>query len=79
MGESEESRAKRRRLQRITAPICRGVIRYLVIMLDMSKSSGDKDLRPTRLGMAIKLAKVSIFFIIVNKLNGNPSPEVFRR
>ena len=56
--ESADNRAKRRRLDRITTPIRRGVIRYLVVVLDMSQSAGEQDFKPSRMGISIKLLKV---------------------
>ena len=58
VANAADIRANRRSLERITAPIRRGVIRYLIIILDVSAGSGETDLKPSRLGLSIKLAKV---------------------
>jgi transcription initiation factor TFIIH subunit 2 len=39
---------KRRRLQKDTTPLQRGIIRHVVLILDMSMAMAEKDLRPTR-------------------------------
>ncbi|KIV86544.1 hypothetical protein PV11_02147 [Exophiala sideris] len=40
--------SKRKRLLKDTTPLQRGIIRHLILILDMSLSMNEKDLRPTR-------------------------------
>ncbi|XWX01899.1 hypothetical protein V2A60_009928 [Cordyceps javanica] len=47
---------KRRRLQRDTTPLQRGIIRHLVLVLDMSFAMADKDMLPTRHRLALRYA-----------------------
>jgi len=47
---------KRRRIVRDTRPIQRGIIRNMVLVVDMSSAMNDTDLRPTRLAMSLDLA-----------------------
>lgn len=44
---------KRRRLLKDTTPLQRGIIRHLVLILDMSICMNEKDLRPTRYGLML--------------------------
>ncbi|KAI9846189.1 MAG: hypothetical protein M1837_004303 [Sclerophora amabilis] len=55
---------KRKRSQRDTTPLQRGIIRHLIIVLDLSFSMMEKDLRPTRYLLTIRYAQefVTEFF-----------------
>lgn len=55
---------KRRRLMRDTTPLQRGIIRHLVLVLDMSSAMAEKDMLPTRyrLTLAYAAAFVREFF-----------------
>lgn len=46
-----------RRLLRDTTPLQRGIIRHLVLILDLSQSMLEKDLRPTRYLLTLRYAK----------------------
>lgn len=48
---------KRRRLLRDTTPLQRGIIRHLMLVLDMSFAMGEKDLLPTRLRLTWQYAR----------------------
>lgn len=47
---------KRRRLLRDTTPLQRGIIRHLVLVLDMSSAMADKDMPPSRFHVALAYA-----------------------
>ena len=47
---------KRRRVLRDTAAIQRGIIRHLFLILDLSESMTDRDMRPSRLELSTKYA-----------------------
>lgn len=47
---------KRRRLMRDTTPLQRGIIRHMVLVLDMSFAMAEKDLLPTRYRLTISYA-----------------------
>lgn len=47
---------KRRRLMRDTTPLQRGIIRHLILVLDMSFAMAEKDLLPTRYRLTISSA-----------------------
>lgn len=48
---------KRRRIQRDTAAIQRGIIRHLFLVIDLSEAMNDKDMRPSRLEITLKYAQ----------------------
>lgn len=48
---------KRKRLLRDTTPLQRGIIRHLILVLDLSQSMAEKDLRPTRYLLTIRYAQ----------------------
>ncbi|THC94383.1 hypothetical protein EYZ11_006144 [Aspergillus tanneri] len=48
---------KRKRLLRDTTPLQRGIIRHLVLILDLSQSMAEKDLRPTRYLLTLRYAQ----------------------
>ncbi|KAK6509523.1 hypothetical protein TWF481_004263 [Arthrobotrys musiformis] len=48
---------KRKRLLRDTTPIQRGIIRHLVLILDLSSAMLEKDLRPTRFLLTLRYAR----------------------
>ncbi|KAE8147946.1 Ssl1-like-domain-containing protein [Aspergillus avenaceus] len=48
---------KRKRLLRDTTPLQRGIIRHLVLILDLSQSMIEKDLRPTRYLLTLRYAQ----------------------
>lgn len=56
VGERLEAE-KRRRLLRDTTPLQRGIIRHLMLVLDMSFAMAEKDLLPTRQRLTWKFAK----------------------
>ncbi|KAF9974790.1 hypothetical protein BGZ73_001724 [Actinomortierella ambigua] len=45
--------AKRKRLLRDTDPIQRGIIRHLIVIIDLSNAMQEKDLRPSRLSLTM--------------------------
>lgn len=47
---------KRRRLLRDTTPLQRGIIRHLVLVVDMSLAMAEKDMLPTRYRLAMEFA-----------------------
>lgn len=47
---------KRRRLMRDTTPLQRGIIRHMILVLDMSFAMAEKDLLPTRYRLMISYA-----------------------
>ncbi|KAI9853195.1 MAG: hypothetical protein M1838_000051 [Thelocarpon superellum] len=55
---------KRKRLLRDTTPLQRGIIRHLILVLDLSTAMLEKDLRPTRYLLTIRYAQefVTEFF-----------------
>jgi transcription initiation factor TFIIH subunit 2 len=55
---------KRARLMRDTTPLQRGIIRHVVLVLDLSAAMAEKDLRPTRylLTLSYAAAFVAEFF-----------------
>ncbi|KAF4155860.1 hypothetical protein CNMCM6069_007621 [Aspergillus lentulus] len=48
---------KRKRLLRDTTPLQRGIIRHLILILDLSQSMAEKDLRPTRYLLSLRYAQ----------------------
>ncbi|KAL1978844.1 hypothetical protein VTN31DRAFT_1703 [Thermomyces dupontii] len=48
---------KRKRLLRDTTPLQRGIIRHLILVLDLSQSMAEKDMRPTRYHLALRYAR----------------------
>lgn len=56
IGERIEAE-KRRRLLRDTTPLQRGIIRHLMLVLDMSFAMAEKDLLPTRLRLTWQYAR----------------------
>ncbi|KAH8677456.1 Ssl1-like-domain-containing protein [Xylariales sp. PMI_506] len=54
--ESEEAK-KRARLMKDTTPLQRGIIRHLVLVLDMSFAMAEKDMLPTRHELAMAYAR----------------------
>lgn len=56
--------SKRRRILRDTTAIQRGIIRHLFLILDLSESMLDRDMRPSRLELTLKYAQefVTEFF-----------------
>lgn len=55
---------KRRRILRDTAAVQRGIIRHLFLIIDLSESMLDRDMRPCRLDLTLKYAQefVTEFF-----------------
>ena len=53
-------RAKRRRTQRDTSSIQRGIIRHLYLVLDLSQSMLERDMRPSRLELTLQYARAFI-------------------
>lgn len=55
---------KRRRILRDTASVQRGIIRHLFLIIDLSESMLDRDMRPSRLELTLKYAQefVTEFF-----------------
>ncbi|KAI9684657.1 MAG: hypothetical protein M1829_000030 [Trizodia sp. TS-e1964] len=55
---------KRKRLLRDTTPLQRGIIRHLLLVLDMSQAMSEKDMRPTRYLVMLRYAQdfVTEFF-----------------
>ncbi|KAJ5495596.1 General transcription and DNA repair factor IIH subunit ssl1 [Penicillium diatomitis] len=49
--------SKRKRLLKDTTPLQRGIIRHLILILDLSQSMAEKDLRPTRYLLALRYAQ----------------------
>ncbi|KAK9472098.1 Ssl1-like-domain-containing protein [Dipodascopsis tothii] len=47
---------KKKRLQKDTTPIQRGLIRHLILVLDLSSTMAEKDLRPTRYQLMLTYA-----------------------
>ena len=47
---------KRRRILRDTAAIQRGIIRHLFLVIDLSESMTDRDMRPSRVELSLKYA-----------------------
>ncbi|WEW56332.1 hypothetical protein PRK78_001775 [Emydomyces testavorans] len=48
---------KRKRLLRDTTPLQRGIIRHLILVLDLSSAMSEKDLRPTRYLLTLRYAQ----------------------
>ncbi|EEH16888.2 hypothetical protein PABG_06975 [Paracoccidioides brasiliensis Pb03] len=48
---------KRRRVLRDTTPLQRGIIRHLILILDLSSAMSEKDLRPTRYLLTLRYAQ----------------------
>lgn len=61
-------RAKRAKLHRITNSVRRGLIRYVVIVLDCSAASAEKDLAPNRL----ECCKAAMIQFVNNFFDANP-------
>ncbi|CAG8605585.1 1602_t:CDS:2 [Paraglomus brasilianum] len=51
--EDLQNRMKRKRLLRDTSTIRRGIIRHMILVLDLSESMLEKDLRPSRLELTL--------------------------
>lgn len=51
---------KRRRLMRDTTPLQRGIIRHLVLVLDMSFAMAEKDMLPTRYRLTLNYASAFV-------------------
>ncbi|KFY94252.1 hypothetical protein V498_03959 [Pseudogymnoascus sp. VKM F-4517 (FW-2822)] len=51
---------KRQRLLRDTTPLQRGIIRHLILILDLSSAMTEKDLRPTRYLLTLRLTSTFI-------------------
>ncbi|CEJ62084.1 Putative Component of the core form of RNA polymerase transcription factor TFIIH (Eurofung) [Penicillium brasilianum] len=49
--------SKRKRLLKDTTPLQRGIIRHLILILDLSQSMSEKDLRPTRYLLTLRYAQ----------------------
>ncbi|KAL4992507.1 Ssl1-like-domain-containing protein [Aspergillus falconensis] len=49
--------SKRKRLLRDTTPLQRGIIRHIILILDLSQSMMEKDLRPTRYLLTLRYAQ----------------------
>ncbi|KAK2749213.1 hypothetical protein FQN57_006828 [Myotisia sp. PD_48] len=49
--------SKRKRLLRDTTPLQRGIIRHLILVLDLSSAMSEKDLRPTRYLLTLRYAQ----------------------
>ncbi|KAF2640785.1 TFIIH basal transcription factor complex, subunit SSL1 [Massarina eburnea CBS 473.64] len=54
--QMEEER-KRKRLRKDTKPFQRGIIRHVVLVLDLSEAMSDKDMRPSRYHATIKFTQ----------------------
>ncbi|KAJ4289715.1 hypothetical protein N0V90_011045 [Kalmusia sp. IMI 367209] len=52
-----EEERKRKRLRKDTKPFQRGIIRHVVLVLDLSETMLEKDMRPTRFHAVIKYAQ----------------------
>ncbi|KAF4584348.1 transcription initiation factor TFIIH subunit 2 [Ophiocordyceps camponoti-floridani] len=63
---------KRRRLLRDTTPLQRGIIRHLVLVLDMSFAMTEKDMLPTRYRLVLGYAAV----FVADFLEQNPISQV---
>ncbi|KAJ5576345.1 RNA polymerase TFIIH complex subunit Ssl1 [Penicillium sp. DV-2018c] len=48
---------KRKRLLKDTTPLQRGIIRHLILILDLSQSMSEKDMRPTRYLLTLRYAQ----------------------
>ncbi|GAB1193127.1 hypothetical protein APSETT444_002330 [Aspergillus pseudonomiae] len=48
---------KRKRLLKDTTPLQRGIIRHLILIVDLSQSMTEKDLRPTRYLLTLRYAQ----------------------
>ncbi|OQD79734.1 hypothetical protein PENANT_c045G01716 [Penicillium antarcticum] len=48
---------KRKRLLKDTTPLQRGIIRHLILIIDLSQSMSEKDLRPTRYLLTLRYAQ----------------------
>ncbi|KAJ5775973.1 uncharacterized protein N7511_000984 [Penicillium nucicola] len=48
---------KRKRLLKDTTPLQRGIIRHLILVIDLSQSMSEKDLRPTRYLLTLRYAQ----------------------
>lgn len=61
---------KRKRLLRDTTPLQRGIIRHLVLLIDLSVAMGEKDFRPTRYILTLRyLAEVVREFFEQNPIS----------
>ncbi|KAF3396476.1 TFIIH basal transcription factor complex p47 subunit [Penicillium rolfsii] len=49
--------SKRKRLLKDTTPLQRGIIRHVILILDLSQSMAEKDLRPTRYLLTLRYAQ----------------------
>ena len=57
VNNSDRDRAYRAKKQRITASVRRGIIRYLVLAIDCSEQSFEKDFRPSRIEQSVVCSK----------------------
>lgn len=55
--QEREEEKKRKRLRKDTKPFQRGIIRHVVLVLDLSEAMMDKDMRPNRYIVLIKYAQ----------------------
>lgn len=46
----------RRRVLKDTTPLQRGIIRHLILVIDLSSAMEEKDLRPSRFGLTLQAA-----------------------
>ncbi|KAJ7072251.1 Ssl1-like-domain-containing protein [Mycena amicta] len=66
------ARGRRRRLLAPAAPVRRTIIRHLVILLDLSTSMLDRDMRPTRFDLSLQYARE----FIVEWFDQNPLGQI---
>nr|GAT60526.1 predicted protein [Mycena chlorophos] len=66
------ARGRRRRLLAPEAPVRRTIIRHLVILLDLSTSMLDRDMRPTRFDLSLQYARE----FIVEWFDQNPLGQI---
>lgn len=60
VNNSDRDRAYRAKKQRITASVRRGIIRYMVLAIDCSEQSYEKDFRPSRIEQSVVSSKAFI-------------------
>jgi len=70
---ADRARSNRAKQQRVTQSIRRGLIRYLVVCLDCSSSSAEKDYRPCRLETA-KVTTPSLLATSIRSISSLLSP-----
>ncbi|KAF7296112.1 VWFA domain-containing protein [Mycena kentingensis (nom. inval.)] len=66
------ARGRRRRLLEPAAPVRRTIIRHLVLLLDLSSSMLDRDMRPTRFDLSLQYARE----FIVEWFDQNPLGQI---